>query len=403
MNIYEVITKQSQIYDSFYLYDESCILDNTQKLLDSFPGVEFLYSVKCNPNTNVLNCVFGQGFGADAASLGEVLLSCKAGLPKEKIYYSAPGKTLKDIRESIEKSFLIADSIDEIHRIQKVAEEMDIKVKIGLRINPDFTYLTDSGVSSKFGIDEDQAAEFITNSSCDRVRINGIHVHLKSQELDANILAGYHKKMFVLAEKFDKLCGGLEYLNLGSGIGIPYEEGDAPFDLSYLSSSMEKELAGFKTICSDTKVMIEVGRFAVCKSGVYVTKVLDRKVSHGKTYIILKNTMNGFIRPSLAKMVLSYTNELSPKGTEPLFTSRNAFSFITLKEGDEEETVTLVGNLCTSADVIAEDITLPRLEAGDLVVINNAGGYAAVLSPIQFSSQEKPAELFLTAKGDITV
>jgi len=126
-------------------------------------------------------------------------------------------------------------------------------------------------------------------------------------------------------------------------------------------------------------------------------------VSHGKTYIILKNTMNGFIRPSLAKMVLSYTNEVSPKGTEPLFTSRNAFSFITLKEGDEEETVTLVGNLCTSADVIAEDITLPRLEAGDLVVINNAGGYAAVLSPMQFSSQEKPSELFLTSKGDITV
>ena len=147
--------------------------------------------------------------------------------------------------------------------------------------------------------------------------------------------------------------------------------------------------------------MIEVGRYAVCKSGLYVTKVMDKKTSHGTTYLILKNTLNGFIRPSLAKLVEHYAVEETPASSEPLFTARDAFQFLTLKDEAPSETVTLVGNLCTATDVIAENIPMPHLECGDTVIITNAGGYAAVLSPLQFSSQERPAELFLTQSGEV--
>lgn len=401
MNNKAVIAKLAKTHDSFYLYDERCILESAKTLTTNFPQVHFLYSIKCNPNAHILRSIFSQGFGADAASLGEVLLANEAGLPKDQVYYSAPGKTLQDIEKAITKSVLIADSVDEIRRIQAVAAKMETTIGIGIRINPDFTFYGDCGQSSKFGIDESQATAFIQNNDCKNIKITGIHVHLRSQELKAKVLADYYSKMFRLAKKFQSLCGGLEYVNMGSGMGIQYSAKEAPLDMQLLSAAVNEELGKFQATYPNTKIMIEVGRYAVGKSGVYVTKVVDRKISHEKTYLILKNTLNGFIRPSLAALVMRYAEQETPAASEPLFTGKDAFQFYTLKTAAPSELVTLVGNLCTATDIIAEDILMPHLEYGDSVVITNAGSYAAVLTPMQFSTHEKPPELFLTVQGDV--
>lgn len=397
----KIISMLADKWDSFYLYDEKGILQSTSYLKSYFPQVHFLYSIKCNPNPNVLHCVFEQGFGADAASIGEVLLAKDAGLPANQIYYSAPGKSRGDIENSIGKAVLIADSVNEILRIQAVAQQMGEVVSIGIRINPDFTFSGDGGKASKFGIDEKQALAFAEKNPCKNIKITGIHVHVKSQELNAATLAAYYERMFQLAEKFMRISGPLEYVNLGSGMGIPYAMSDAPLDIPMLSGAVQNRFDEFRAAHPSTKILIEVGRYAVCKSGLYVTKVMDKKTSHGTTYLILKNTLNGFIRPSLAKLVEHYAVEESPASSEPLFTARDAFQFLTLKDEAPSETVTLVGNLCTATDVIAENIPMPHLECGDTVIITNAGGYAAVLSPLQFSSQERPAELFLTQSGEV--
>ena len=186
---------------------------------------------------------------------------------------------------------------------------------------------------------------------------------------------------------------------MGSGMGIPYALSDAPLDLPFLADCAAEMIGNFRRRFPRTRIIIEVGRYAVCKSGVYVTQVLDRKLSCGKTYLILKNTLNGFIRPSLAKLVEKFVRDSEPAAAEPLFTETDAFQLIPLREGEAPECVTLVGNLCTAADVIAENVMLPHLECGDSIVITNAGAYAAALSPVQFSSQEPPAELFLTVDG----
>lgn len=401
MELKKVISKCAETRDSFYLYDEKGILESVENLKSNFPETEFLYSIKCNPDPRVLRCVFCEGFGADAASAGEVRLAHEAGLPSEKIFYSAPGKSDNDIEETITSSVIIADSIDEIGRVQAAAEKRGMIINIGIRIDPDFTFDSDKGRPSKFGIDEEQAIEFAQNCHYSNIKITGIHVHLKSQELSADVLASYYKKMFRLAEKFEKICGGLEYVNMGSGIGVNYAENEEPLNISSLASDFRSEFERFRSSYQDTKVMIETGRYAVCRSGYYVTKVMDRKVSRGKTYVLLKNTLNAFMRPSLAELVRHYSGESSPAGTEPLFTSEDAFQFLTLKEGVPEETVTLAGNLCTAADVFAADIRMPKLERGDIVIVTNAGSYAAALSPMQFSSQEKPEELFLTKDGKL--
>ncbi len=405
MAIHEIIKKESKNYDSFYIYDESIILEQIKNLKENFKGIDFLYSVKCNPNSYVIKSIFSQGFGADAASLEEVIKAHNAGLTKDKIYFSAPGKTAKDIENSLSKAILIADSLNEIELINQIAKNQTAQiVDIGIRINPNFSFYGNHGIPSKFGIDEQDAIDFIKNNNCTNIRINGIHVHLKSQELDINVLKNYYKNMFTLAEKIQSITGiNLDYINLGSGIGIQYSPNETPLNVKELGAAALDMLYKFKNKYPNTKVIIETGRYAVGKSGLYVTKVLDRKQSYGKTYIILKNTLNGFVRPSIIKLVENYSQQSEPSSYEPFFTNKNAFEFETLKPKNNLEKVSLVGNLCTAIDVIATDIDIPRLDIGDIIIINNAGAYARSVTPMQFASLEKPKELFVDKNGTVNI
>lgn len=399
----QVVLEQAKKFDSFYLYDENKILEYTGRLKLDFEGVGFLYSIKTNPNPMLLKTVFSQGFGADAASLGEVILGQKYGLPKNQIYYSAPGKSKKDISEAMDISVIVADSISEILRIQELAQEKGIVAEIGIRLNPDFTFYSSYGLPSKFGID---AKTVFENASLlkglSNIKIIGIHVHSRSQELDAEVLKKYYKNMFALAKSVqEKLSISVQFINLGSGLGIPYSLRDKPLDTELLGKAVSELINVFKENLPHVDIFIETGRFAVGKSGVYATKVLDKKISYGKTFVILNNTLNGFIRPSLARLIENYSQDANPAGSEPLFTSVDAFDFIVLNDECEQETVTLVGNLCTAADIIAKDILMPKLEIDDVVVITNAGSYAASISPMQFSSLVPPAQLFLNKNGEV--
>ncbi|SRR6056297_1366941 len=400
----EVILQGAKEFDSFYLYDQGKIIEYARKLKKDFGNVELLYSNKTNSNRMVAETVFSQGYGSDSASLAEVVMGKDYGLSKEKIYYSAPGKSAVDIRKAMDISVVVADSINEILKIQEIAKEKGIVEEIGIRANPDFGFYTKEGMASKFGIDEkilfENAALF---KRLKNVKIIGIHIHLLCQELKADVLENYYINILALSDRIQKELGcELKFVNLGSGIGTDYRQGDKPLDTVTLGKATEGLVEMFNEKMPETKILLESGRFVVTKCGVYVTKVLDRKQSYGKTFVILNNTLNGFMRPSIAQFILSYSSDKNPRGCEPLFSGKDSYDFIALKDAAEQETVTLVGNLCTSADVIAKDILMPKLECGDVVVITNAGSYAAVLSPMQFSSQTPPAELFLDTAGNVT-
>lgn len=402
MDLKDILLRQAEQHDSFYLYDGRRIKEDTERLKRNFPQVEFLYSIKCNPHPPVVRAVFAQGFGADAASLGEVLLAESAGLPKEKIFFSAPGKTPADLRAALPKSVVIADSLGELELLDDLAEELGITPSVGVRLNPAFSFSGGPGMASKFGIDEEQFCRLLADAPPKHLHVTGIHVHLRSQELHAPALAAYYENMLALAERMRQALGReLEYVNLGSGMGIQFSPQDQPLDVEALSRAAKEGLDAFRSAHPRTRLLIESGRYAVGKSGVYVTKVLDRKVSRGTTYLILKNTLNGFARPSVAMMIGKLSTEVHPIPWEPMFTCKDAFGIRTLKDEPPCEEVTLVGNLCTATDVIAEGLSLPRLERGDVVVLTNAGAYAAVMTPMQFASLERPAELFLTEEGDV--
>lgn len=397
----QTIIKLSKEFNSFYLYDEKYIITCANELKNNFKNVHFLYSIKANPNPMVLDSVLKQGFGVDAASVKEVMLASNKGLASKLIQYSAPGKTIQDIEITLNHSIIIADSLSEIKLINKIAQNQSIKANIGIRINPDFSFDSITGSSSKFGIDVDQLFSALSwIKQLNNINIIGFHIHLQSQELNVERLENYYENIFNLALSLQhEIKHPLQFINMGSGLGIPYASEDKPLDITRLGKKVSNLMESFSSQLSQSQIYIETGRYLVGSSGTYITKVLDKKISCGKNYAILHNTLNGFMRLSLSQLVNQYNTSNNPKGTEPLFTSANAFSFTPFTSETEMEKITLVGNLCTSADIIAKDIILPKLKPGDLITIPNAGCYAASLSPIQFSSQTPPPEVFLTSDG----
>lgn len=398
-----IIEELASRYPSFYLYEETELVQRAGGLKSAFPEAELLYSVKCNPFPPVLDTVFRQGFGADAASVGEVQAAVKQGLDASRIFYSAPGKSKEEMASVFPLCNMVADSLYEIGLMEQIAAEKGIALNAGLRINPDFSIGPGSGMPSKFGVDETEALRFMAEMKGHPVRINGIHVHLKSQLKDEALLLSYYRSVLELAEKAEKQLGyPLDYVNLGSGIGTAYGPGKEEFDIDLLGQSAAELFRNFRETHPGTRILIESGRYVASSCGTYVTRVMDRKVSRGKTYLILHDTLNGFIRPSLERMISHYTDAVNPAGTEPLFSGKRVFDYTTPAKGPEE-TVTLVGRLCTAADVIAEDILLPEMHPGDLLMISHAGAYARVLSPMQFSSMTAPAQVFLKKDGSLTL
>lgn len=407
-NTKQVILQQAEQYDSFYLYGQHEIICAAQQLKQHFPSVGFLYSLKNNPCTEIAKTLVAQGFGSDAASLAEVLQSKDLGLAAEQIQYSAPGKTECDIAQSLPHATLIADSINEVYRINNLAAQQGMIAKIGLRIHPNFSFDALPPAPSKFGIEEAQVfAALASLCALPNICIVGVHIHCRSQCLCAAQIAQYHKNVISLALRVQEaLDKPLSFLNMGAGLGIPYAPEDTALPLCEIAAITNESIAQLHAINPSIQVYIETGRYCVGNNGVYVSKVLDKKTCDAKTYVILANTLNGYLRPHLATLLEA--NCSNPTAAEPLYTAKHAFSSYPLyctkpDETKPPETVTLVGNLCTATDVLASDVTLPCLNCGDVMVTTNAGSYAAVLSPMQFSQQRAPMQLFLKEDGTVTL
>ena len=155
-------------------------------------------------------------------------------------------------------------------------------------------------------------------------------------------------------------------------------------------------------LLSKAKVgVVHSGRYVCGDAGTYYTKIIDKKTSHGKTYLILSNTLNGFFHPSVALMVEGNSDGI-PKPYEPMYIKPDASPISVLNGSTVKETVTLAGNLCTSADLVKKDITLNKCDVGDILSFGNAGCYSYVLTPVQVASQTPPSQIFVHEDGTLT-
>lgn len=381
--------------DAYYLYDEAVILENLQTLKQTFPGFSFFYSAKTNPNSHVLKTLLANGCGIDAASAGEVRLAEGLGVAPEKISYSAPGKTDADIRYALPKSRLIADSIGELSRIDTIAGELGGEFEIGVRINPAFGMDGAAGNPSQFGMDYELLDSL---PELKNVKITSIHTHIQSQNLGWETLARYYANVFALAAELKERGFALRIINFGSGCGIVYDEtSQTPLDMEALGDAVRKLIEQYAGIADE--LIIEPGRYLVGKAGIFRTRIIDKKVSRGKTYLIASGGMNGFLRPAAANIAKLY----GPvnRGAEPLISCERPCGITVLNDASETEEVTITGNLCSGFDVFARDIVLPKAEVGDYIEFSNAGSYACTLSLREFASQPKVREFFRTVSGEV--
>ena len=377
-----------------YVYEEEVIIKQCKELQRRMPQIHFLYSLKTNPFPKVVKTIAAQGFGADAASVGEVLLAEKIGIHCDEIFYSAPGKTAEDISAAWGKCTFIADSFCELERLEQKAAEENTKLHVGVRLHPKFSMHGKESSASKFGIDEDLFLH--TAWEFPHLQLKGIHIHLQSQILDAERLSAYYRKCYELAERVHALQGAdIRFINFGSGIGTVYDAAsEKELDLEKLGETM-KALACRNQKTLKAQLYVETGRFVVCRAGTYFTPIVDKKVSCGKTYLIVKNAMNGFFRPTIAELLKQNTAAFPKVGQEPLYTSANQCKFRVLGKSEQLETVDIAGNLCTALDVLAKDIVLPKAEVGDIIAVSTAGSYGYSLSPQAFSSQEAPGQYLI--------
>ena len=385
-----------------YLYEYDVMQRQVETLRRTFPRYDLLYSIKANPFPPVVRALAGLGLGADAASAPEMLLSRRCGMARADIFFSAAGKTDAALETAWDEGELIADSLGEVARIGTLCRKKGQRRAIGVRMNPAFGMGGAVGGPSKFGINEENLPQLKALLEQLPVTVEGIHVHLRSQNLDADALGGCYRDSWALAKRVREALGcEMRYVNFGSGVGVAYDETfEQPMDLSRLRTYTDA-IAADNDATLQARLMIETGRFPTAQAGTYWLRVVDKKSSRGKTYVIVENCMNGLQKPAIAAMLRHELGGGTPAPYEPLFTSDWAFPVVAHGDGAAVETVDIVGNLCCAADVLAEGFTGPRLDIGDLIEVRNAGAYACTLTAQRFSSHQPPRELLAYGDGKV--
>ena len=395
----------------FYLYEEEKIAAQLALLQRTFQEFTILYSIKTNPHPEICRFMACSGVGADAASSYEVGRALDAGIKPEDIFYSAPGKTVKEIADGLGKCVITADSYNELLRLETMAKESglftpDEPMPVGLRINPDMSFQAGEfpeitkGVSSKFGVDEESlTAHKELFASLRYVRLRGIHVFLRSQVLNHASLATYFEKAFALGVRCKEEFGGdISFINFGGGLGIAPTADSPGLDIHALRESIRELVAAYSPLLPGCRLYLESGRFLVGAAGTFVTRIEDVKTSRGKTYVIAPGCLNGFLRPSVMNLLGGLP--VPVKGPyEPLYSNSSAHRIALPGKQGEARPVTVCGNLCTSLDAVATDVPLPDPQVGDLLTISNAGAYAATLSPSGFGSFPAPVEIYMGKDG----
>ena len=374
----------------FYFYDTSIIKKTYADLRKYLPtDLEVFYAIKANPHKKIISLLSRLGTGADVASAGELRIALTSGIRPDKISFAGPGKTKDELKYAISKNIasISVESDTEVIMVNELSEKMKRVANVAVRINPAFgsqqAGLRMGGGSQQFGIDEECITETVkTIKTCRNIAFTGIHMHTGSQILSEETIAENIRYLLEFGIKLQSGSGAsIKLVNFGGGLGIPYYEGQKALDTDKLGRLIKKvfDKTKAKTYLKHARYIIEPGRYLVGEAGVYITKVLYKKCSRGKIFLIVDGGMH---------------QNLAAAGLLGEGLRRNRiFGAITAKHTKKTEAVTIAGCLCTPLDIFARDITFPRCEAGDYLYITCSGAYGYSASPAMFLSHPLPKEI----------
>ena len=361
-----------------YVYSRHTLRDHFLGLEEAFSGMPHLvcYSVKANSNLSVLSILAEEGAGADIVSGGELYRALKVGIAPGRIVYAGIGKTEEEMAYALRSRILMfnVESATELATLDRVAGECGEKARIALRVNPDVNadthpYIATGLKEAKFGIAIDDALSVYDRaSSLPNIEVVGVHQHIGSQITQVDPFRESLSIIAILVERLQAQGIPIRYINIGGGFGIPYRQEDVPYPRDY-ARELEPVLKD-----SGCTVILEIGRMIMGNAGILLTRVLYRKSTGEKGFLVVDAAMNDLIRPSL----YGSFHEITP----------------VLQKEREHETVDVVGPVCESGDFLAKGRELPRTEPGELLAVMSAGAYAFAMSS-NYNSRRRAAEVMV--------
>lgn len=370
-----------------YVYSDATLRRHYGVLAEAFADRKVLiaYAVKANSNLGVIATLAALGAGADVVSGGELMKAMEAGVPANRIVFSGVGKTHDEMRLGLTRGIFQfnVESLPELHRLSAVAQDMNLRAPVALRVNPHVeagghAHISTGTPETKFGIAWHEAEQFYELASrLPNIDPVGIAVHIGSQIMRVEPMRAAWEKVVTLTRRLRERGFGITRVDFGGGLGVPYHDGEDP-DSPVIYARQAREVLGNL----DVQLILEPGRLISGNAGVLISKVEYVKERDGRTFVILDAGMNDLMRPAL----YGAHHEVLPVRTPTMGAPRIA--------------VDLVGPICESTDRFAKDRPMPPLKEGDLVAFMTAGAYGATLSS-QYNSRPLVAEALV--RGDACV
>jgi diaminopimelate decarboxylase len=372
----------------FYAYDRAALQARVKHLRAYLPPQIVLhYAMKANPMPALVAFMARLVDGLDVASAGELRVALDAGMNPAQISFAGPGKTEDELAQAVAAGILLnVESFREIRLLEGISQRLGMPARVAVRVNPDFELKTSGmkmgGGPKQFGIDAEQVPEAMAEIGMSGLAFEGFHIYSGSQNLRADAICEAQDKTLALAERLAASAPSpVKVLNLGGGFGIPYFKGESPLDLRPVGENLARIVERARASLPGAQLVIELGRYLVGEAGVYVCRVLDRKVSRGEVFLVTDGGLH---------------HHLAASGNFGQVIRKNYPVAIGNKAGAaEREVASVVGPLCTPLDLLADRMELSCAEEGDLVVVFQSGAYGFSASPHGFLGHPLPAEVLV--------
>lgn len=365
-----------------YVTNESRVLSNFSAYRTAFPDAHIYYAAKANGSFAILRMLARQGAGADVFSFGELYMALLAGIPPQKILFNGNSKTDFELQKAVEIGIKVSvDSLDELHTLSKIADSLGKTVEIAFRVNPDVSPKTHPKIStglrtSKFGIPSEEVVDAYQEANkLPGITPSGIHCHIGSQILDTAPFTEATQKMMDLVEKITGIGINLKFVDMGSGLGIPYEKGNkVPSPREHAKAILPVFEERTRDLGISPKLILEPGRFIVGDTTILLTRVNTVKKA-AKNFVGVDAGFNLLVRPTM-------------------YDSYHHVVVANKVKSEAEDTYTIVGPICETGDIFAKDRTLPHIEKNDILALLDAGAYGFSMSS-QYNGRPRCAEVLV--------
>lgn len=372
----------------FYAYHSGAIAQRIGELRKALPrSLKLHFAMKANPLPAVVAYIVPLVDGIDVASIREMRVALAAGASPKHVSFAGPGKNDAELAEAADAGIVVnLESEREVRVLAQIAHQRGTRPRVAVRVNPDFELKTSgmkmSGGPKQFGIDAERVPDVLRAIGTLPLEFVGFHIFSGSQNLRADAIVESQEKAVTLAIELARHAATpVQSLNIGGGFGIPYFPGERALDLAPIGKSLEANLRRAASALPSAEVVIELGRYIVGEAGIYVCRVIDRKISRGQVFLVTDGGLHHHLAAS------GNFGQVIRKNYPVVVASGST--------GGTTEIASVVGPLCTPLDLLADRMELAQAGEGALIAVLQSGAYGATASPLGFLSHPAPVEIFV--------